>query len=350
MNSGRHDKLILFDPHPRSKELIFEPPVWERLNTMGRIIGTPNGRMSAEEVERYLPEAVAIVGQTDLPTERLARARRLKAVLNVEGNFLPNVDYDYCFRNGIHVLAAAPAFARPVAECALAFALDLARGVTAADRDFRAGREAYGLLGNKETFSLYGADVGLIGFGNLARELLSFLSPFHCAIRVYDPWLPETFIREQRCLPVDLDTLLTRSRVIFILAAVTTDNQGFIGERELALIRSGSIVLLMSRAAVVDFKAFLRFVREGRFKAATDVFPLEPVPPDDPVRQVEGLLLSAHRTAALRDAFFRIGEMAVDDLGLILAGLPPIRMQPARRETVGRYRSLPGRGYDKKDL
>ena len=64
----------------------------------------------------------------------------------------------------------------------------------------------------------------------------------------------------------------------------------------MALIQPGAAVVLMSRAAVVDFEAFVRRVEEGHFRAATDVFPLEPVPSDDPVRRVNGLLLSAHRT------------------------------------------------------
>ena len=154
--------------------------------------------------------------------ERLTRAKKLKAILNVEGNFLPNVDYATCFRAGVHVLAGAPAFAQPVAECALAFALDIARGITVADRDFRSGREKYGLEGNQDTFSLSGSEVGLIGFGNLGRALLPLLAPFHCHIRVYDPWLPETYIEEHHCAPVGLDDLLSTCRVIFILVRMLT--------------------------------------------------------------------------------------------------------------------------------
>ena len=339
--------VILFDPYPRSRDLIFRPEQWERLKSLGTIVSHEGSRMPSETVERYLPETVAILGQTDMPAERLGRANKLKVILNVEGNFLPNVDYETCFRSGVHVLAAAPAFAEAVAECALAFAIDLARGITFADRDFRAGRETYGLESNRDTFSLSKAHVGLIGFGNLARYLLPLLAPFHCHVKVYDPWLPASLIRESHCTPADLDDVLSSSWVIFILATVTTENEGFVGERELRLIRPGSVVLLMSRATVVDFPAFLRCVEEGRFRAATDVFPVEPVPPDDPVRRIPGLLLSAHRTGALRESFYRIGEMAVDDLALILSGLPPVRMQPARRETVGRYRSKPGRSYSK---
>lgn len=343
------ESVILFDPHPRSKELIFREDQWQQLQSLGKIISHEGERMPAEMVERYLPETVAVIGQTDLPADRLSRASKLKAILNVEGNFLPNVDYDTCFKSGIHVLAAAPAFSLPVAECALAFALDLVRGITSADRDFRAGREKYGLEGNQEGFSLSGSAVGIIGFGNLGRALLPLLAPFHCHIRVYDPWLPHSLIRENHCEPAGLDELLSSSRVIFILAAVTSENEGFIGEREFSLIQPGSAVLLMSRAAVVDFEAFLRQVKAGRFRAATDVFPVEPVPADDPVRQIEGLLLSAHRTGGIRDSLYRIGEMTVDDLSLIMSGFPPVRMQAARRETAVLYRSLPGRSYQNKE-
>jgi phosphoglycerate dehydrogenase-like enzyme len=351
--TARHESnepIIIFDPHPRSKELIFRPQQWDRLQTLGRIVHAGEGRLDADTVDRYLPEAAALIGQTDLPTERLKRAKNLKAILNVEGNFLPNVDYETCFQKGIQVLAAAPAFALAVAESALAFALDLARGITAADRDFRAGNEEYGLAGNRDTFSLRQVDVGLIGFGNLARALVPLLAPFHCRIRVFDPWLPDSYVRDHHCEPASLEDVLSTSRVIFILATVTTENEGFIDDTRLALIQQGAAVILVSRAAVVDFEAFVRHVEEGHFRAATDVFPVEPVPPDDQVRQVEGLLLSAHRTGGLRDSFFRIGDMTIDDLSLIIAGLPPVRMQVARRETVARARSKPGRSYKKEEL
>ena len=345
-----HEPIVIFDPYPRSKELIFQPRQWDRLQTLGRIVHADDGRLAPETIDANLPDAAAIIGQTDMPAHRLERAKQLKAILNVEGNFLPNVDYEICFQKGIHVLAAAPAFATAVAEAALAFALDLTRGITAADRDFRAGKEKYGLAGNRDTFSLRQTDVGFIGFGNLAKALLPLLAPFHCRIRVSDPWLPDSYVRDHHCRPSSLEDVLSKSRVIFILATVTTENEGFIDDARMALIQPGAAVILVSRAAVVDFDAFVRRVEQGQFRAATDVFPLEPVPADHPVRRVEGLLLSAHRTGGLRDSFYRIGDMAIDDLSLILAGLPPVRMQAAQRETVARFRSKPGRSYRKEKL
>jgi phosphoglycerate dehydrogenase-like enzyme len=110
--------------------------------------------MPDQVVEANLPNAVAVVGQTDLDAGRLARAPHLRAIVNVESNFLPNIDYDRCFERGIHVLSTAPAFGQAVAEMALALALDLIRGVTAADRAMRQGTEQFGFAANQESFLL----------------------------------------------------------------------------------------------------------------------------------------------------------------------------------------------------
>jgi phosphoglycerate dehydrogenase-like enzyme len=134
--------------------------------------------MEASRLDSVLPNAVAVLGQTDLPAERLARAVNLRALINVEGNFLPNVDYQTCFRRGIDVLSIGPVFALPVAEMALGLALDLARGITPGDRSLREGREAYGLAGNRDAFLLTGATIGLIGFGQLGRALNRLLAGF----------------------------------------------------------------------------------------------------------------------------------------------------------------------------
>src|SRR3546814_15176589 len=89
-----------------------------------------------------------------MPKERLVRAPRLRAIFNVETNFLPNVDYAHCFANGIHVLSPSAAFALRVAEAALGMAIEPARGITVEDRAFRAGVERYGLEGNVERFKV----------------------------------------------------------------------------------------------------------------------------------------------------------------------------------------------------
>src|SRR5262249_59081000 len=128
-----------------------------------------------------------------------------------------------------------------------------------------------------------GAPVGLVGFGDLGRTLRQLLVPFRTKVAVYDPWLPDDAILAQDCRPAPLDELLAPSRVVFVFASPTTENQGFIGAREFALMRPGSVFLLMSRAGVVDFPAMLAAAQSGRIKVATDVFPDEPAPQGDPI-------------------------------------------------------------------
>ena len=106
-------------------------------------------------------------------------------------------------------------------------------------------------------------------------------------------------------------------------------------------MRPGAAFILLSRAAVVDFPALIEAVRSGHIRAASDVFPEEPLPPDHPVRTLPGFLRSAHRAGALDIAFKRMGDMVLEDMALLDRGLPPLRCKRAERETVSRMRSKP---------
>jgi phosphoglycerate dehydrogenase-like enzyme len=219
---------ILIDPQPRTMDMIFQPDAQRRLAEVADLVIFDTGPMPAEMLEGSLPRVDILIGQSDLPRERLQRASKLRAIINVEGNFLPNIDYDYCFTHGIRVLIASPAFAVPVAEMALAFALDLARGVSKSDRAFRAREEVYGLQSNRESFLFTGCRVGIIGFGDLARAFRPMLRPFRCPVKVYDPWLPHRELVLQNCTPAGLDEVLSASDAVFVFASVTSENQGFL--------------------------------------------------------------------------------------------------------------------------
>ena len=333
--------LILVDPLPRTLDVICDAPTRAKLESLGQLVICESERMPDAMVEQHLGEVSIIIGQTRMDEPRLKKAKKLRAIIDVETNFTDAIDYDYCFAHGIHVLTPGSAFADAVAESALGMAIDLTRGITKADRDFRRGNERYGLEGNAGCFSLRGADVGLIGFGDLARSLHKLIQPFGCNIKVHDPWVPDYVLHKFGCVPASLEEVLGTSRAIIVFAGVTSENQGFLGGPQLDLIKPGSIFLLMSRAAVIDFSALLARVDAGKFRAATDVFPVEPVAKNDPVRKLDGLLLSAHRSGGMPEALYDIGRQAVADAELILKGLPPVVCRRAQPETVKRNRSKP---------
>lgn len=333
-------QLVILQPAPQRADRIFRPAARAELERDFRVVDLSDDH-DQDAFDRALPEAFAIIGQPDLPTERLARATALRAICNVEGNFFPNVDYATAFARGIHVLGCGPAYAQAVAEHALGLALDVARGISREDRAFRSGTELYVADGNADAVLLRGARVGLIGYGNLGRALRPLLEAFAVDLRVHDPWLPDGALRAWGLEPATLDEVLEHSHVVFVLATVTADSEHLLGSAELAKLSDGARLILVSRAAVVDYDALHAELDAGRILAGVDVWPVEPVPADDPFRQLEGLVFSGHRAGGIPQAFVQIGDMVVDDLRQIAAGLPPVRMQVAARELVGRYRNRP---------
>jgi phosphoglycerate dehydrogenase-like enzyme len=330
--------LILLDTAPQPTDRIFSPHTWDILSRDFEVCDVGSDQVT---LDALLPDAFAVVGQPDLPRGRLDRAGKLRAIVNVEANFYPNVDYPTAFSRGVRVLGCGPAYAQPVAEYALGLALDLARGISREDRAFRAGRERYLGAGNSDAVLLRRAQVGLVGYGNLGRALHTLLRAFSPRIRVFDPWLPERALREAGVEPAGLDELLSSSQFLFVLAAATDTNQELLDESRLASIRPGARVVLVSRAAMVDYDALTRHVEEGRFLAAVDVWPHEPMALDHEARSIEGFILSAHRAGGIPSAFTEIGDMVLDDLTLMANGLPPVRMQVAAPELLGRYRNKP---------
>ena len=120
------------------------------------------------------------------------------------------------------------------------------------------------------------------------------------------------------------------------------NNQSLIDKKLLNKLKSNSLFILMSRAAVVNFDdLIIRRVKKGDIYVATDVFPEEPVKKNDPIRKVKNFLFSAHRAGALKDTFTEMGEIVLEDMRLISKNLPPRLCKRAERETVKLIRSKP---------
>lgn len=342
LNVTMKKPLILLDPYPRRIDLIFDAETKKRLESLGEVIWHDGPAASNEHIDRYLPEATILIGQSSLPKERLDKAPHLKAVFNVESNFLPNVDYSECHRRGIYILSTGPVFAKPVAELALGMALSLARRIHHADAAIRVGNETlYGEGDNHDSILLSGRTLALIGCGNLGRALLPLLKPFGGEILVHDPWIHHTVLKELGVTPATLVECFERSAAVFILAATTTENEAGIGKFHFDKMREGGIVVLVSRAGVVNFEELLDAAAAGHIRAGIDVWPEEPIPAEHRARHTPNTLLQAHRAGNIPEIWPGMGHLVVDDLEQILKGLAPQRCQQARWETVSKIRSKP---------
>jgi phosphoglycerate dehydrogenase-like enzyme len=331
-------RKVIVDPFFRSMDDIFSPHEAERLADLVEVVWGRDEPMPLEQFETALADAVAVICGGWRYGQVLEHAGELRAIISVSGGWPPELDYVGCFARGIRVLSVAPAFAPAVAEMALALALACARDVVAEDRAMRAGEESFlNSAGALDTFLLQGKPVGLVGFGNIGRHLRRLLEPFGCELRAYDPWLTEAYLRDEGVEPTGLDHLLESSRIVFVLATPTTENSALLSRELLQLIRPDGVLVLASRAHVVDFDALTELVLAGRFRAAIDVFPYEPLDPDHPIRTASRAVLSPHRAGLVQEALWEIGRLAVDDLEAIVNGLPPRRLQAAQPEFATRY-------------
>jgi phosphoglycerate dehydrogenase-like enzyme len=332
------EKVIL-DPHFRRMGNLFTEADLQRLHATVDVIWAKDEPMPEAEIEKVREEVIAIIG-TRWRYGDLAGFPRLRAFLEVSGGFPSPKDLDYptCFARGIRVLSCAPAFGAAVAEMGLGLALACTRQIAWTDRAFRTGEPQWSHtdfdteIGTP--FTLFGKQVGFIGFGGLARNLKPLIEPFGCPIQVYDPWLTDTYLWKQNVTPVDLDTLLSTSKVIFVLAVPTASNKALLDRQKLNLIRPDAVFILLSRSHVVDFDALTELVGQGRFRAGIDVFPQEPLPQEHPIRKAKHAVLSSHRAGANAEGIQAVGRFAVDDIEAISRGLAPWAMQIAQPEFI----------------
>jgi phosphoglycerate dehydrogenase-like enzyme len=328
---------VVLDTLFRKVEWIFTDEEHERLMSSFDVLWGKNEAMPQEEFDRAKGDLFAVVcGRWRYGS--VADMGRLRAIIEVGGTppSTEVLDYETCFQRGIRVLSCAPVFGPAVAEMALGLALASARGIVQADARMRAGSEQYSRAGNAGNFSLYGVTVGMIGFGGLAQSLKPLLDPFHPRYLVYDPWLTRSFLRRHNVVSADLDTVLSESRLIFVMARPTPHNKGMISREKMELIRKDAVLLLMSRAHLVDFDALLENANAGRFRVGMDVYPEQPLPQVHPVRKSTGTILTPHIAGHIPEIYARLGTMIVDDLLSMLAGLPPRELQVVEREIVPR--------------
>lgn len=326
---------VILDPAFRRLENIFTARDLERLHGIADVVWGKNEEMPAAEIEAVKSEVAAIITGHWRHGE-VASYPNLKAIMEVSGG-LPSpdaVDYQTCFARGIRVLSCAPAFGPAVAELGLGLAIASSRQIVSNHEGFRKGEANWSHVEDGGAFTLYGKQMGFIGFGGLARSLQKLVAPFECPIQVYDPWLTDTYLRDQGVEPVELERLLKTSRFIFVLAVPSASNKAMIDRELLAAIPKDSIFVLLSRSHVVDFDALTEFLLKGQFKAAIDVFPQEPLRMEHPIRQAQNVIFSSHRAGAIGEALQNIGRIVVNDLEAVLNDLMPQYMQAAQPEFI----------------
>jgi phosphoglycerate dehydrogenase-like enzyme len=269
-------------------------------------------------------KADAIITRTSpVGAADIARARHLK-IIGKHGVGVDNIAVAAARARGIPVVNTPGANGDAVAELVLGLALAAARHIVMGDRALRLGNPAAAALPNGR--ELAGRRLGIVGFGQVGRRVASlFARALGMSVAAYDAAVPVETIRAGGAAPAaSFEALLRESDVLSLHVPLTRATRGLIGARELALMPEGGILVNTARGGVVDEAALADALRRGRpAVAASDVFALEPPPPDHPLLQLPNFIATPHLGAATEEALERVGFLVVDQILEVLAGRPP---------------------------
>jgi phosphoglycerate dehydrogenase-like enzyme len=165
--------------------------------------------------------------------------------------------------------------------------------------------------------------IGLVGFGRIGRGVAERLQGWQARILAHDPYVSPASVPEGVSL-ASLDKLLRESDVVVVLVAVTPDNVGMIGERELGLMKREAFLINTGRGQAINEAALTRALADRRIAgAALDTFEVEPLPADSPLRKMYNVFLTPHMVGHTKDVFAAFGPAAEENISRILGGQLP---------------------------
>ena len=246
----------------------------------------------------------------------------LKIISEMEGDrFASRIDVEAAWERGICTVDTTNGSSYPVAEWALGLILVSLRNAGARFREFIAGEPEKAAAGRTKTRGiLTGKRVGLIGCGHIGRRLIEFLRPFKAEVWVYDPYLSGEMADAVGFLQTSLDNVMSQCDAVVCLAPMTPQTEGMIGPRELGLIRSGAVLVNVSRGAIIDSSALIARLKRGDITAGLDVFHPEPIPATSEILQLPNVFLSPHFAGLTGDAYPHFFKLMVDELDRFFHG------------------------------
>jgi phosphoglycerate dehydrogenase-like enzyme len=317
-----HRPRILFLPRTPLAAEILSDRAKDTLESLGQVVWNEMERdYTADELADLLPSADAVVtswGSPSFTNELLARAQRLNIVGHAAGSvkhLMPKEGFD----RGIVVLSAAAVIADSVAEYTLWAMLSAQRDLYRHDRFMKAER-GWRESGSSYSHELYGKAVGIVSASMVGRRVVELLKPFRCDVMIYDPYLSAADAQKLGVRKVSLDDLFASSDIVSVHAPVTAETKEMIRACHLRSLRSGALFINTARAWVVEQGAMLAELQSGRFRAVIDVYDVEPLSTDDPLRDLENVLLTPHVSGFTTESRLRLVEVIADDMARFFAG------------------------------
>ena len=277
--------------------------------------------LTESELIKIIPEFSALVvrSQTRVTAQILNAGARLR-VVGRAGVGVDNVDVETATRRGIIVLNAPGGNTVSTAEHTFSLLLSVARKIPQADASMRGKNWD---RKNFEGIELYNKTLGVIGMGRIGSELSRRAIAFGMRVVAYDPYLSAARARALQVELVDeLDDLLTSANFISLHTPLTEETHHIVDATRLAKTKRGVRVINCARGGLIDEDALADALASGQVAgAALDVFEIEPLSSDSPLRTAPNVVLTPHLGASTAEAQESVGiEIAESIRAALLEG------------------------------
>jgi phosphoglycerate dehydrogenase-like enzyme len=243
-------------------------------------------------------------------------------VIGRSGAGYDKIDLAACTEHGVAVFNAPMALNHSTASSALLFMLALAKRVPDQERVVRQGRWDLqrSVLGDE----IQGRTLGIVGLGYSGRELVRLVAPFAMRVIAFSPHADPAVARELGVDLTSLDEVLRRSDFISLHCRLTDATRNLIGAEQLALLKPSAYFINVGRGELVDQTALAAALRERRIAGAgLDVFEVEPLPLDDPLLELDNVILTPHWSASTSDVWRATGRAMAEGMLRAARGLVP---------------------------
>ena len=264
-------------------------------------------------------DALLVRSETRVTEDLLGKAPRLR-VIGRAGAGVDTIDVAAATARGIVVVNAPGGNAVAAGEQALALMFALARRIAAADASMKRGEWSRSKYVGLE---LTGKTLGLVGLGRVGSEVARRALGLQMRVLVYDPYVPDEHVRRLGCEPMDLDALLPECDFVSLHVPLTESTRGLMGSERLARMRDGAYLVNCARGQLIDPAALIAALDSGHMAGAgIDVWPQEPVAPDDPLPRHPKVIATPHLGASTVEAQTNVAIQVAEEVLAVLSGLP----------------------------
>lgn len=318
-DKGMQQKRICINLRRGDGDQLYEYLKEQLLKQHFTLVKTNYEKIDAEKLIEAARGCDALISGVDTwNSDQLKRVQGRLSLIARMGVGVDGIDYAHASAYGITVTNTPGTNSQAVAEGAVALMLSLLRNIATADRNLRNGQWNNRTL----TRQLSNARIGIVGYGNIGKRVISLLQGFTHSILVYDPFVGKAIEGQEYVRFTDLKTLAQESDVISLHLPLTDETSHLIDRAFFACMKPTAYLINTSRGAIVDEEALLEALNLKQIAgAALDVFEQEPRVPDA-LKTMDNVVLTPHMLSATYESAFATVDALVDTICSYFAGKP----------------------------